>query len=56
MDLKSINSTVLDLYVDPAGERELEEHFQQEQVNFTWVAKSFKDQTLELQLQFDHAE
>ena len=36
IDVKDINSTVLDIYIDPASDREQEDGFELNKLNITW--------------------
>jgi hypothetical protein len=46
VDLEKLNSTQIDLYIVPAGDRDEEEGFDLSSVNFTWNATEFKKDKL----------
>ena len=47
-----LNSTTVDMYVEPAMNRQLDEDFNVSTVNFTWYSISFENDTWEIQLNF----
>ena len=55
LDLKHINSTVLDIYVAPALNRHLKDNFDIKKLNLTWEAVSFMDKILMIQVNFDNS-
>ena len=51
-NLTWLNETVLDLYIEPAMNRSLNENFNLTTVNFTWNVVSFEENKLCIQLEF----
>jgi hypothetical protein len=45
----------MNLYIEPAMDREEDENFELKQVNFTWKATGYKDGNLEIKLNFASA-
>jgi len=55
-DLSLIDETVLDVYVLPGNNRHLEDStFDPKDIELTWVAHSFKDKDLVLNVTFKNA-
>ena len=49
-----INNTILDMYIEPANFRHLDEdQFDMSKLNFTWNTTEFKDTDLIVQLYFN---
>jgi len=50
-----INSTVVDIYIEPAEERHLAPGFDLSQLNFTWNVTEYADDELRIKLNFTKA-
>jgi len=55
LDLSSINPTQIDLFIDPAFDRHLEDDFDISSLNFTWKTTQFEKDLLSLKLAFNDA-
>ena len=47
-----LNSSTVDIYIEPSMDREYEDYFNLSTVNFTWQSVSFENDTWEIQLSF----
>jgi hypothetical protein len=53
-DWSHINSSVVDMYVDPANNRELDDGFNASLLNFTWKVEAILKDFMFIQLNFSH--